>query len=355
MIKNLQKIKIIAEIGVNHNGSIPLAKKLIKIAKHSGADFVKFQNWKAERLVTSNAEMANYQKINTKKKFKQIQLLKPLELKDKDYFNLIKYCKKNSIQFLSSPFDEVSYKFLTNKLKCKIIKIPSGEINNFLLLREINLNKHKIFLSTGMSTISEIANCINFIAKSNIYCIYKNKVKIKSKSKLNFLKKKIIIMHCVTDYPVQDNYANLKAIKTIKDAFKLPVGYSDHTDGVIAPVIAASFGAELIEKHLTINQTLKGPDHKASLNPTQFKLMVNNLRTFEKMLGNGIKSPQICEKKNMIVARKSIVAKKIIKRGETFTFKNITVKRPSGGKDPSQFFQFLGKTAKKNYSKDEKI
>ena len=162
-------------------------------------------------------------------------------------------------------------------------------------------------------------------------------------------------MHCVTDYPVQDNFANLNAIKTIKDTFKLPVGYSDHTSGVIAPVIAASFGAILIEKHLTINQNFKGPDHKASLNPSQFKIMVNNVRSFENMRGNGIKLPQICEKKNMKVARKSIVAKEKIKRGENFTFKNITVKRPAGGKDPSQYFQLLGKVAKKNYGKDQKI
>ena len=190
MTKNLDKIQIIAEIGVNHNGSLSLAKKLIKIAKYSGADFVKFQNWKAECLVTNDAEMANYQKINTNKKFKQIELLKPLELKNKDYFNLIKCSRKNNIQFLSSPFDEESYRFLTKKLRCKIIKIPSGEINNFLMLNEINLKKQKVFISTGMSTISEIARCINFIAKSEIYIIKKNDIKIKSKSKLNFLKKK---------------------------------------------------------------------------------------------------------------------------------------------------------------------
>lgn len=355
MNKHSDKVEIIAEIGVNHNGSIPLAKKLVKIAKHSGADFVKFQNWKAESLVTKDAEMASYQKMNTKKRFKQIKLLKPLELKDKDYFTLFRYCNKNKIKFLSSPFDELSYEFLSNKLKCKIIKIPSGEINNFLMLNKVNLKKQKVFISTGMSTISEIAKCINFIAKSKIYTIKKNNVKIRLKSKLNFLKKKIIIMHCVTDYPVQDNFANLRAIKTIKDTFKLPVGYSDHTIGVIAPVIAVSLGAKLIEKHLTLNQNLIGPDHRASLNPAQFKLMVNNIRTFEKMMGDGIKSPQICEKKNMKVARKSIVAKKNIKIGESFTFKNITVKRPSGGKDPSQYFELIGKIAKKNYSKDQKI
>ena len=350
-----KKINIIAEIGVNHNGNVNLAKKLIKQAKLCGADFVKFQNWKAESLVTKNAQMAQYQKKNTKKKFKQIDLLRPLELKEKDYFELHRFTKKMKIEFLSSPFDEESCQFLSEQLKCKMIKIPSGEINNFLMLSKINLKKQKIFISTGMANLSEIAKCINFVAKSKIYSIKKKKIKITKKSQLNFLKNKIILMHCVTDYPVPDKYANLKAVKTIKDTFQLPVGYSDHTNGIIAPIIAASFGAELIEKHLTYDQNLKGPDHKASLNPYQFKLMIKNLRSFEQMIGNGIKSPQICEIKNMKVARKSIVAKKRIKKGEYFTLKNITVKRPSGGKDPSKYFELLGKVARKNYITDQKI
>ncbi len=354
IIKN-NKINIIAEIGVNHNGNMNLAKKLIKQAKDCGADFVKFQNWKAEKLVTKSAQMAQYQKRNTKKKFKQIDLLKPLELKEKDYFGLHKFSKNMKIEFLSSPFDEESCQFLIQQLKCKIIKIPSGEINNFLMLSKIDLKKQKIYISTGMANLSEIAECINFVAKSKVYLIKRNKIKIKKKSKLNFLKKRIILMHCVTDYPVSDKYANLKAIKTIKDTFQLPVGYSDHTQGIIAPIIAATLGAKLIEKHLTYDQKLKGPDHKASLNPHQFKLMVKNIRSFEQMLGSGIKSPQICEIKNMKVARKSIVAKRKIKIGEHFNFKNITVKRPSGGKDPSKFFKVIGKKAKKNYVTDQKI
>lgn len=355
MIKNLKKIKVIAEIGVNHNGSITLAKKLIEEAKKSGADFVKFQNWKADKLVTKDAKMANYQIRNTKKKFKQIHLLKPLELKDNDYFILKKFSEKRKIQFLSSPFDEESYQFLSNKLRCKIIKIPSGEINNFLMLKNVNLDNQKIFLSTGMASLTEIADCINFISKSKIYETKKNKIVIKKRSKLRFLKKRVILMHCVTDYPVPDNFANLSAIKTMKETFELPVGYSDHTAGIIAPTIAVSFGATLIEKHLTYDQNLKGPDHKASLNPSQFKKMINNIRTYEKMEGDGIKSPQTCEKKNMKVARKSIVARQKIKKGEIFTLQNITVKRPAGGKNPSRYFKFLGKISKKNYTKDQKI
>lgn len=355
MITKKNKIYIIAEIGVNHNGKMSLAKRLIKYAKYCGADFVKFQNWKAENLVTNDAKMANYQIRNIKKRFKQIDLLRPLELREKDYFILNEYARKMNIKFISSPFDEESYQFLANKIKCKIIKIPSGEINNFLMLKNVNLNQQKVFISTGMANMNEIANCLNFIAKCQVYKIGKNKIEIKKKTKLNFLKKKITLMHCVTDYPVSDYFANLSAIKTMKKIFKLPVGYSDHTKGNIAPVIAAAFGARLIEKHLTHNQNSKGPDHKASLNPSEFKIMVQNIRTFEKMVGNGIKSPQICEKDNMKIARKSIVAKQEIKKGETFTLKNITVKRPAGGKDPSQFFKFLGKRAKKNYTKDQKI
>jgi len=355
MITKNKKINIIAEIGVNHNGKINLAKKLIRHAKYSGADFVKFQNWKAASLVTQNAKMATYQIKNTKKKIKQIDLLKPLELKEQDYFLLKDFANQTNIRFISSPFDELSYKFLANKMKCKIIKIPSGEINNFLMLDNVNLSRHKLFISTGMASMSEIVNCLNFIAKTKVYKINKDKIKILNKKKLNFLKKKIILMHCVTDYPVSENFANLSAIKTMKEAFQLPIGYSDHTKGNIAAIIAVSFGAVLIEKHLTYNKNLNGPDHKASLNPAEFKIMVQNIRTFEKMVGNGIKSPQICEKGNMNIARKSIVAKQKIEIGETFTMKNITVKRPAGGKDPSKFFKFLGKKAQKNYIKDQKI
>ena len=355
MTTNKKKIIIIAEIGVNHNGNINLAKKLIILAKKCGADFVKFQNWKAEDLVTRDAKMAKYQIHNTKKKIKQLDLLRPLELNEKNYFEIENFAKKNRIKFLSSPFDEKNFEFLSKKIKSKVIKIPSGEINNYLMLSKVKLNKHKILLSTGMSNLKEITNTLNFIIKDKIYFFKKGKVKILKKKKLNYFRKKICILHCVTDYPVSEEFANLKAIKTLSNSFQLPVGYSDHTLGVEAPVIAASLGAEIIEKHITINKKLKGPDHKASLSPPEFKNMVKKIRNFEKMLGNGLKLPQKCEIKNMKIARKSIVARKKINKGEKFDINNITVKRPAGGLDPSVYFHMIGKLSKKNYKKDEKI
>lgn len=355
MITNKIKINIIAEIGVNHNGNINLAKKLIKSAKKCGADFVKFQNWKAEDLVTEKAEMANYQIKNTKKNIKQLDLLKPLELSKKNYYEIENFAKKNKIKFLSSPFDEKSFEFLANKINSKIIKIPSGEINNYLMLSKVRLNKHKILLSTGMSTLKEITNTLNFIAKRKIYHFKNGKVRINNKKKIKYLRKKICVLHCVTDYPVNEKFANLKAIKTLSNSFQLPVGYSDHTLGTCAPLIAASLGSVFIEKHITLDKSFTGPDHKASLIPSEFKKMVQMIRSFEKMFGNGIKKPQKCEIRNIKVAKKSIVAKKKIKKGELFTINNITVKRPAGGKNPSHFFKILGKTAKKNYMKDQKI
>ena len=355
MTINKRKIKIIAEIGVNHNGNLSLAKKLILTAKSCGADYVKFQNWKAEDLVTKNAKMAKYQIKNTKKKIKQIDLLKPLELKNNSYRILKKYASKSKIQFISSPFDVKNFDFLSDELLSKIIKIPSGEINNYLMLSRVNLNKHKLLISTGMSSINEISKTLNFIAKKKIYVFKKNKIKINNNKIFKFLKKKICLLHCVTDYPVPNQYANLRAIETLSKFFKLPVGYSDHTLGISAPLIAASVGAKYIEKHLTIDKNLRGPDHKASLNPVEFKEMVKQIRNYEQMIGNGIKKPQKCELINMKIARKSIVASCYILKGEMFTKNNITVKRPAGGLDPTRYFEILGKKAKKNYMKDQKI
>ena len=264
MIKQHNKVIVIAEVGVNHNGKIKIAKKMIKIAKNCGADYVKFQNWKANNLVTENAKMAPYQIKKKKKKQRQIDLLKPLELKKNDYFILKTFANKNKINFLSSPFDEENYLFLTKNLKCKEIKIPSGEINNFLMLSNINLKKEYIFISTGMSNLEEIAHTLNFIAKKKVFKVKKSRIIINDKKKLLFLKKRLCLLHCVTDYPVDDKFANLNAIKTLEKEFQLNVGYSDHTAGILAPIIAASLGAKVIEKHITLNKRSKGPDHKAS-------------------------------------------------------------------------------------------
>tara|TARA_B100001175_G_C19512902_1_gene645118 strand:+ start:4784 stop:5866 length:1083 start_codon:yes stop_codon:yes gene_type:complete len=352
---NNTKTYIIAEIGVNHNGKISLAKRLIKEAKKSGADAVKFQSFKTDALVTKSANQAPYQKKNLKKKEKQFDMLKRYELKDKDYHILNKECKRLKIDFISSVFDEDSVDFIKKKIQSKIIKLPSGEINNYLILRKLKLTNYKILISTGMSNYKEIAQSINTIAKEKIFKIVDNKVKIVNKRIFKKVKKQVCIMHCVTDYPVIKTQANLKCIDNIKKDFQLTVGYSDHTLGIIAPVIAVSKGACVIEKHFTLDKKMKGPDHLASLEPKEFNKMVKNIRDFELMEGNGKKQIQKCEINNLKVARKSVVAKTHIKVNEKFTYKNLTVKRPGTGLDPFKIKELISKRSKKNYYPDQLI
>lgn len=354
ILNNNSKTFIIAEIGVNHNGSIENAKKLILAAKKSGADAVKFQNFKAELLVTKKAPMADYQIKNTNSKKTQYNLLKKLELSHENYKYLINFSKKNKIKFLTSIFDEKSLEYVKKKLKINLIKIPSGELNNFLMLSKINLKKEKIILSTGMSNIHEIMNAINIISKNKIYSKSRNKILINNKN-FKKIKNKLFLLHCVTDYPVKNQYANLSAIQTLSNNFQLTIGYSDHTLGKIAPVAAVAYGAKIIEKHFTLNKKDLGPDHKASLEPEEFKSMVKNIRIIEKMRGNGLKKLEKCEFKNIKIARKSLVAKKNIKKNQVFTIFNLTTKRPGTGKPASLFFKYLGKKSKKNYLKDELI
>ena len=346
------KIQIIAEIGVNHNGSFSNIKKLIKGAVKADADFVKFQNWTADKLVTNSAKMAPYQIKNTNFQKSQIEMLKPLELDKSIYPKILREAKKNKIKFLSSPFDEENILFLKNKLQQKIIKIPSGEINNFLMLSKVNIKKDKLFISTGMANLKEIAETLNFIAKSKIYNFKGEKIKIKKNKNYLVLKKNIILMHCVTDYPVKEEFANLKSINTLKNNFQLNVGYSDHTLGIEAPLIAVSLGATLIEKHITLDNNMKGPDHRASLNLKNFEKMVMSIRKYQEMIGDGIKKLQKCEIENLKIARKSLVASKKIIKGEKFTLKNLTVKRPATGVSSRFYFNYIGKKSKYNYQPD---
>jgi len=349
------KTYIIAEIGVNHNGKIGLAKKLIKEAKKSGADAVKFQSFKTSAVVTKFANQAPYQKKNLKIKEKQFDMLKRYELKNEDYYILNNECKKLKIDFISSVFDEDSVDFIKNKIKSKIFKLPSGEINNYLILRKLKLTNYKILISTGMSNYKEIAQSINTIGKEKIFKIIGDKVKIVNKKLFKKVKKQVCVMHCVTDYPVVKTQANLKCIDSIKKDFDLSVGYSDHTLGIIAPIIAVSKGACVIEKHFTLDTKMKGPDHLASLEPKEFKEMVKNIRDFELMEGNGKKQLQKCEIENLKVARKSIVAKTSIDKNEIFTFKNLTVKRPGIGLNPFMIEKLINKKAKKKYYPDQII
>ena len=349
------KIYIIAEIGVNHNGKIALAKKLIKAAKKSGADAVKFQNFTADNLTTRNAKKAPYQIKNTKNNKSQYLMLKDLELKRDHYFILKKFCKKIKIDFISSVFDSESIDFLSKKLKINKIKIPSGELTNPLILNKLSIKNYKILLSTGMGNMKEIIDAINIISKSNIYKYDKNKVKILNHKKLNKIRNKLVVLHCVTDYPVEDKYANLKCIENLSKNLQINIGYSDHTKGTIAPVIAASKGARIIEKHFTLSKKMKGPDHIASLEPQEFSEMVKNLRTFELMYGNGEKKVEKCELKNINIARKSIVAKYLIKKNEKFTYQNLTAKRPGNGMSPMMIKKLINKKSKKTFFPDQQI
>ena len=327
---------IIAEAGINHNGKINLAKKLIKAAASSGADYIKFQTYNTEKMIVPNARLALYQKNNITETKTQFQMLKKYELRKDFYKVLINYAKINKIKFLSSPFDEESITLL-NKYNLDFIKIPSGEIDNFPYLRNLGKLKKKIILSTGMSTLKEINLAIKTLTK------YGTKMR------------DISLLHCHSAYPSNLSNLNLNAIKFLRKKFKLRVGFSDHSTSINVPSIAVALGAEIIEKHLTLNNKMSGPDHKASVNPKNFKNMVKLIRQTEKTLGSGKKIPSRNELKNKPFARKSLVANADIKKGELFSEKNLTTKRPGLGISPMKFNYYLHKKAKKNYSKDDLI
>lgn len=330
------KVFVIAEAGVNHNGSITLAKKLIDVASKAGADAIKFQTFKAKKLTTKNSMKASYQKNLINKKESQFDMLKRFELNKKKHLALISYCKKKNIEFLSSPFDHHSIELL-NRLGLKKFKIPSGEITNLPYLRHIGQLKKKIILSTGMSNISEIKNALNVLIKSGT------------------LKKNIIILHANTAYPTPMKDVNLKAMVRMGKIFNVRYGYSDHTLGTEVDIAAVAMGASCIEKHFTLDRKMQGPDHKASLEPDELISMVRSIRNIELAIGNGEKKLSNSEKKNIKVVRKSIIAKSAIKRGEILSKKNITVKRPGNGISPMRWDEVIGTKAKKNYKEDELI
>jgi N,N'-diacetyllegionaminate synthase len=331
----MTKTLIIAEAGVNHNGCIKLAKKLIDHAVTAGANIIKFQTFKADQICHQACPRASYQKKNSKKRENQYQMLKKLELTYHDYKKLKQYSQKRGIEFLSSAFDLSDLIFLKS-LKLKRFKIPSGEITNYLYLKKIASFNKKIILSTGMSNFDEIKKAISVIDPKN-----KNK--------------KITIMHCTSEYPADIKTINLKVIKTLKKYFGYNVGYSDHTTSIIVPALAVMMGATIIEKHLTLNKRMKGPDHSSSLNPKEFSKMVDQIKIAEKALGNGKKKLSAIELSNAKLVRKSIYAKSNIKIGEKFTTENLTCKRPNIGISAFMIKNFLGKKSKKNYSKNEII
>lgn len=321
---------IIAEAGVNHNGSFELAKQLVDKAVWAGVDCIKFQTFKAENLVNKNAKKAEYQVNNTGNNDSQLSMLKKLELSFGDFIELKKYCDKKEIMFLSTPFDVESIEFLEPLIS--FFKVPSGEITNLPYLRKINSYKKDVILSTGMATMDEIQDALNILKDC-----------------------KVSLLHCTTEYPCPYDNVNMKAMLTMRDKFNLPVGYSDHTQGIEIPVMAVAMGATIIEKHFTLDKNMEGPDHKASLEPDELKAMVQSIRNVEKAFGTGIKEPQESEKKNIEIARKSIVAKCDIKKGEIFTEENLTVKRPATGISPMKWDEVIGAVAQKDYCEDEII
>jgi N,N'-diacetyllegionaminate synthase len=330
------KIFIIAEAGVNHNGSIELAKKLIDAAVEAGADAVKFQTFKAESIISKFAPKADYQKKNTEHNESLLDMLKKLELSYKDFKDLKKYCDNKGIMFLSTPFDLDSALFLKN-IGLEIFKIPSGEITNYLLLREIGSYGKNVILSSGMADLGEIEDAIDVLVD------------------FGTSRRNITVLHCNTEYPTPYKDVNLKAMITIKKAFNIKVGYSDHTHGIEIPIASVAMGAEIIEKHFTIDNKLEGPDHKASLEPEELKAMVDAIRNIEKAMGDGVKKPSKSELKNKDIVRKSIVAKKPIRKGEAFTEDNLTVKRPGTGTSPMKWNEVIGRKAGKYYDKEEII
>lgn len=324
---------IIAEAGVNHNGSLEMAKKLVNVAKACGADVVKFQTAKLDSLVSKSAHMAEYQKKNIGIEESQKDMLKKLLLDFDEFIELADYCKNVGIVFLSTPFDIDSIHFLNDMQD--IWKVPSGEITNYPYLVEIGKTSKKVILSTGMAEIEEISSAIKVLEDNGT--------------------KDITVLHCTTEYPTPIKDVNLRAMNTMRDTFGYPVGYSDHTQGIEVDLAAVALGATVIEKHFTLDRNLQGPDHKASLEPDELKTMVDGIRKIEVALGTGVKKPSESEIKNRLVARKSIVAKKAIKAGEILTDENITTKRPGSGVNPMKWNEVLGTKAIRDFEEDELI
>lgn len=333
---HMKKVLIIAEAGVNHNGNMSLAYLLIDEAKRAGADIVKFQTAVPELVMTQTAAKAEYQKDLTGENESQLEMAKKIHLPLSAYAELKKYCDKKDILFLSSPFDMVSIDLL-EELDMPIYKIPSGEITNYPYLRKIGSLAKKVIISTGMAKIGEIEEAINLLIESGTK------------------KEDINVLHCTTEYPAPFQEINLRAMQNIAKTFQVKVGYSDHTEGIEVPIAAVAMGAEIIEKHFTLDKTMEGPDHKASLEPYEFKKMVISIRNIEQSLGSYIKQPSPSEIKNMEIARKSIVAAKAIKKGELFTEDNLCVKRPGSGLNPMMWKYIIGKRAYKDYSEDQLI
>ncbi len=358
----MKPVYIIAEAGVNHNGSHEMAFRLVDAAVQAGADAVKFQTFKAEKLVTKNSQKANYQKQSTGDE-SQFTMLKQLELAHDTHHKLAKYCRKNFIDFLSSAFDSKSLNFLVKDIGLSRLKIPSGEITNGPLLLEHALTGCDLILSTGMTTMSEVENALGVLAfglmnSSNSH-IEPSRAAFQdaysSEEGRRLLKKKVTLLHCTTEYPAPIIEINLNAMLTMRSIFDLKVGYSDHSEGITIPTAATALGAIMIEKHFTLDRKLPGPDHKASLEPKELKSMVDAIRVVELALGNGKKEVTPSELNNQDIVRKSLVASREIKKGEIFDESNIEIKRPGTGVSPMLYWNYLGEKATKSLNPDQPL
>ena len=333
----MNHVIIIAEAGVNHNGSIEMAKKLIDAAYDCGVDYVKFQTTKGPESITSKfAQMADYQKKNLNQDESRLEMLRKILLRMEDFEELNTYCGKHGVKFMSTPFDLESVDFLAG-LNMDYMKIPSGEITNLPYLRKIAKLHIPVIMSSGMCTLGDIEAAMNVLTNNGL-----------SDSEISLL-------HCNTEYPTPFEDVNLRAMLTLKQCFGVRVGYSDHTKGIEVPIAAVAMGAEIIEKHFTLDRTLPGPDHVASLEPLELKAMTAAIRNIERAVGTGLKKVTASEQKNIAIARKSIIAARNIKAGELFTDENLTAKRPGSGISPMRWDDVIGKTAKRDFMEDELI
>lgn len=356
----MQPITLIAEAGVNHNGQLDLALGLVEAAAQAGANVIKFQTFQTEKLVSRQATKAAYQQAQTNPDESQFEMLKKLELDHKSHLILAAHCQKLGITFLSTPFDAASLDFLVGVMDLPTLKIPSGEITNGPFLVQAGATRRQIILSTGLATLGEIETALGALAfgllrqdqPPSLSAFAQAFASAQGQAELL---KKITLLHCTTEYPAPVAEVNLQAMDTLRHAFGLPVGYSDHTSGIVIPIAAAARGAVVIEKHFTLDHALPGPDHQASLNPTELTALVRAIRDVEQAMGHGRKIPTASELKNRAIVRKSLIALTPIAQGERFTTENLGCKRPGTGLTPMEYWHWLGRMATQDYQPDECI
>ena len=356
----MSRVFVIAEAGVNHNGSLALARRLVEEAARAGAGAVKFQTFRAERLVCREAPKADYQKRSTGRSGSQFEMLKALELSEADHRILAGLCSRRGIRFLSTPFDAESLRFLVDDIHVPLLKLGSGEITNAPLLLEAGRARRPLILSTGMSTLPEVRRALAVLAfgysrrgEPTLNGSFERA--LRDPRGLAALRRRVTLLHCTTEYPAPVAEANLRAMDTLREEFGLEVGLSDHCEGIAVSLAAVARGASVIEKHFTLDRNLPGPDHRASLDPEGLRLLVEGIRQVEASLGSGRKRPTPSERKNLPVARRSLVAARTIWKGEPFTESNLAVKRPGTGRSPFDYWSLLGKRARRSYRPDERI